>query len=96
MKAVISFKILGRAKDRSEVECRKEPEDGIKDNNKSIAETVCLEVSEGREIWLTGMVGSMMEVKGRTALRGNLVEGSQHLKQVLLMVISPFWGGLVE
>lgn len=76
MKAVISSKILGRAKGWSEVECREEPEDGIKDNDKSIAKTVCLEVSEGREIWLTGMVGCMMEVKERTRLRRNLLEGS--------------------
>lgn len=52
MKAVIASEILGIAKRRSEVKHKNGPKDGIKSNNKSKAETVCLEVKEGGQIWL--------------------------------------------
>ena len=52
MQAIIASEILGRAKGRSKVECKRGPYDGIKSNNKSKAETVCLEVNERGEIQL--------------------------------------------
>lgn len=72
------FQILGRAKGRSEVECKTGPEDGINGNNKSIAETVCLQVSKDGEIWLAGMAESMMEVKETTTLRRRLTASETH------------------
>lgn len=50
MKVIIASEILQRQKGRSEVESKKGPKDGSKGNNKSIGETVCLEVSGGGEI----------------------------------------------
>lgn len=52
MKVIIASEILQRQKGRSEVESKKGPKDGSKGNNKSIGETVCLEVSGGGEIRL--------------------------------------------
>jgi len=46
--------------------------------------------------WLVDMVGSMMEVKEMTTLRRRLLQGSLHLKQMLLTITILFRSGFDE